>query len=222
MKNRYNTYNTYKYETTGQRVWRYVTAIGVLLIVLSVSIFAGFRLKLYQDKQAQLKIKENFEKMIARYEEDAMFRDNETDILKDMQDYSALTGETIALIEIPDIDISVSVVEGVEEDDIALSIGHFPQSDMPWIKGGNCAMAGHSSSSYSYLFNDLHEAEVGMNVKVVTKFGTYYYTIKDVRVVNADNIAIIERPTDGSTQLTMTTCINQGQKRLVVIATMNE
>ena len=121
-----------------------------------------------------------------------------------------------------DINLSVSVVEGVSKEDIKLNVGHYPQSDMPWVAGGNFAVAGHSSIVYNKLFNNLHDAKVGMNVEVVTSFGNYYYEIVDRYVVEPTDVSCIERNKYGKNTITMTTCINSGKQRLIVVGEMKK
>ena len=93
---------------------------------------------------------------------------------------------------------------------------------MPWIKGGNFAVAGHSSIVYNCLFNDLHKAEVGMDVEVITQYGAYWYTITEMYVVDPTDVSCIDRRDDGKNIITMTTCINSGKQRLIVVGEMKQ
>ena len=200
---------------------KYLQGIGILLICLSVAIVGGFKIKLTIDGYKQKAIKEDF---LARYEE----RSNEIEddglgeYIGSLENYQALTGSTIAIIDISTIGLNVSVVEGVEKDDIKLNVGHYPQSDMPWVKNGNFAVAGHSSIVYNCLFNDLHKADIGMDVEVITQYGTYWYTISEMYVVDPTDVSCIERHGDGKNVITMTTCINSGKQRLIVVAEMKK
>lgn len=195
-------------------------AIGILLLCLGLSILAGFKIKLYSDGKKQEQIKANFRALVEAYNERKNWEDEDAEemLKKELVEYEALTGETIALIAIPSIDIDVSVVEGIEKEDIKLNIGHFPQTDMPWVTGGNFAVAGHSSIVYNCLFNDLHKAKEGMKCTVTTQYGIYDYTITSTRVVDSKDVSILEKDEDGKTLMTMTTCINGGTQRLIVTA----
>ena len=198
-------------------------AIGILLVCLGLSIIVGFKVKLYMDGKKQEQIKANFLALCEAYRERDSWNDEDGNggkrkLEEEIANYRPLTGETIAIIQIPKIDIDVSVVEGVRNEDIKLNVGHFPQSDMPWTPGGNFCVAGHSSVVYNCLFNDLHKAKEGMKCTVITQFGTYDYTITNVRVVEATDVSILERSEDGKAKITMATCINSGSQRLVVIA----
>lgn len=193
--------------------------LGLLLVVIGVSIIVGFRVKLYADGQKQEAIKTNFRNLCKAYQE-KYIGDDGSAYIGNMEEYVPLTGDTIAIITIPEIGIDVSVVEGIEKEDIKLNIGHFPQTDMPWVKGGNFAVAGHSSIVYNCLFNDLHEAEEGMKITIQTQYGTYNYKITQMKVVESSDVSVLDRPTDGSTICTLTTCINSGKQRLIVVGTL--
>ena len=185
-----------------------IRGLGILFICLSLSIVVGFKLKLTIDGYKQSQIKSTFLDVYAERAKE-IEQEGYQEYVGGLENYQAITGSTIAIIDIDAIDLNVSVVEGVEKKDIKLNIGHYPQSDMPWVNGGNFAVAGHSSIVYNCLFNDLHKAEIGMDVEVTTQYG-----------VDPTDVSCIERSDDGKNIITMTTCINSGKQRMIVVGEM--
>lgn len=66
------------------------------------------------------------------------------------------------VIEISALGIKAPVLEGVEQDVLSQAAGRFPETGTPG--NGNYCIAGHSSTIYKEYFNNLKNAETGMEV----------------------------------------------------------
>ena len=200
-----------------------IRAAGVLLICISLSMLCGFKLKLMHDGYLQKQVRAKFLAETQREAKDSGVRDDGgQQYTAGVGSYTAVTGADVALIDIDSVGLSVNVIEGVEKKDLHIAVGHYPQSDMPWVPGGNFAVAGHSSIVYNCLFNDLHKVKTGMDVKVTTKYGVYWYTVTQIYVVEPTDTSCIERSDTGKNLITMTTCINSGKQRLIVQGEMKK
>ncbi len=122
---------------------------------------------------------------------------------------------------IPKIGVNIPIVESVNEE-YGLNRGSWriPDSSTP-DKGGNTVLTGHRfkylppSNLTFYLF---HKLEKGDIASVLWKGKTYYYRVKETKIVPANDISILDK-TDGSI-LTMFTCdpIYSTKNRLAIIS----
>jgi sortase A len=120
---------------------------------------------------------------------------------------------------IPKIGVDIPIIESTNEE-YGLSRGtwRIPDSSTP-DKGGNTVLTGHRfkylppSNLTFYLF---HKLEKGDIASVLWKGKTYYYRVKEKKIIPANDISILDK-TDGSI-LTMFTCdpIYSTKNRLVI------
>lgn len=124
-------------------------------------------------------------------------------------------------IIIPKIGVNAPIVES-RNAEYGLSLGawHVPESSTP-DKGGNTVITGHRfkylppSNLTFYLF---HKLEIGDIASVIWEEQEYYYQIKNIRIVEATEVSIMDQTS--APTLTMFTChpIYSTDKRLVIIA----
>ncbi len=88
-------------------------------------------------------------------------------------------GEAIARIDIPKIDVSKIVVQGVQVEDLRNGPGHYRATVFPG-QVGNSGIAGHRTT-YGAPFNRIDELVPGDEVRVTTVQGDHVY-----RVLSAD------------------------------------
>ena len=130
---------------------------------------------------------------------------------------AAVEGDILYMLRIPCIDSENPVREGVSAGVLADSLGHEP--DTAYIgEGGNCVIAGHRNYSFGSFFNRLNEVKEGDTIYVDTATDSYSYTVVSVKVVEPEDLSVLE-PTDAET-LTLYTCtpLYLATHRLVIIA----
>lgn len=187
----------------------YLRCTAILLIVLSISLSAGFYIRYRHERSAQLALFKEFEaRMAANPELDHSYAGS-TQNFK-----SFLPGETIAILSVDRLDVKVTVREGIDRDVLRISAGHFPGTALPGE--GNFCVAGHSSIVYTCLFNNLREAVVGDEVTVTTQTKTHIYDITEINVVNPEDTYVLNSSTES--MLTIVTCTNNGSNRLIITA----
>ena len=122
----------------------------------------------------------------------------------------------VALIEIPSIDVSKYVVEGVDVEDLKKGPGHYPGTPLPGEKG-NAAIAGHRTT-YGAPFYNLSELNVGDAIFVTTSAGRFEYDVTGQQVVSPDAVEVLNPTTDD--RLTLTTCNPRysAAERLIITA----
>jgi sortase A len=129
-------------------------------------------------------------------------------------------GEPLGRLEIPSIELSAMVAEGVASSTLRRGVGHVPGTALPGGRG-NVGLSAHRDT----FFRHLGELQKGDVISITTVEGTFDYIIESSRVVDADESAALRdigRPT-----LTLVTCypfhyVGPAPKRFVVHAGLVE
>ena len=79
---------------------------------------------------------------------------------------------------------------------------------------GNLIIAGHSVYN---TFQSLHYSSIGDKIKIVSHKATYIYEIVEKHTINDDDMSYF-KSVDNEKILTLITCKNNGNKRLIVVA----
>lgn len=121
-------------------------------------------------------------------------------------------------IEIPSVGIAVQVNEGTDVEALHSGAGHF--EDTANIgEFGNFSICGHSSETYRCIFNRLDE--VKLFDKVIAYDGSgkeFVYTVTDINIVQSNDWSVINNYNSNEKEMTIMTCCDNGQRRLVVKA----
>jgi sortase A len=129
-------------------------------------------------------------------------------------------GELIGRVDIPRLKLSAAVAEGDDDKTLRKAIGHLPETPLPWHRRGNVAIAAHRDG----LFRRLEHVRVNDEIRVVTRFGEYYYRVKRTRIVDpADTWVIAHTPTP---TITLITCypfsfVGNAPQRFIVQAELD-
>jgi len=129
-----------------------------------------------------------------------------------------VTGALVGRIEMPRIKLSAVAREGVDERTLDLSVGHVPGTAMPG-EPGNAAFAEHRDT----FFRPLRHVRQGDIVAVTTPNGTYRYLVTAMRVVEPDEVSVLDAT--GEPTLTLVTCypfdfIGSAPHRFIVRGTL--
>ena len=123
-----------------------------------------------------------------------------------------VTGNAIAVLDIPDYSIRGQIVEGTDDETLKNYIGKFAGSADPG-QIGNFSLAAHNNI-YTELFRNLHKVQVGDKVRVVTKTHEYIYTVTSTQTVDPSRTDVLKGGT--KREITMITCTQAATKRIVV------
>lgn len=118
----------------------------------------------------------------------------------------------IGWIAIPDVDLSISILNGVSNINLAAGAGTMKQDQQ--MGAGNYSLAGHNRAGGQLLFNPLHRAEIGMSIHLTDMEVVYTYEITSIEMVDPNRIDVIED--QGETMITLVTCNVDGSRRLIV------
>ncbi len=122
----------------------------------------------------------------------------------------------LGLIEIPRLDTSAIVEEGVSAGTLWKAVGHIPGTAFPG-QAGNAVLAGHRDT----YFSELGDLKAGDLVSFKSPTATYRYRVESARVVEPDDDSVLSATKDAT--LTLLTCypfhyIGSAPQRYVVTA----
>ena len=125
------------------------------------------------------------------------------------------------VLEIPRLDIKVPVLEGTDSKSLEVAAGHFIGTGS--VGYGNYCIAGHNSTIYAEIFNDLDKIELGDKMYLYDKDDNrtrYTYTVTEYKVIEPNEIGILNDY--GDDRLTIVSCTDDGKYRQVVVGIKNE
>jgi sortase A len=135
------------------------------------------------------------------------------------------SGEPVAKIAIPAIDLSWTVVEGVDTDSLRKGPGHYPGTPLPGM-AGNASVAGHRTT-WGAPFNRIDELQPGDEISVRTLQGSFTYRViaqetgKGHFIVSPDRVDVLDQGfTEHGNRLTLTACHPKfsARQRIIVVA----
>lgn len=123
-----------------------------------------------------------------------------------------VTGNAIAVLDIPAYSIRGQIVEGTDDETLKNYVGKFIGSADPG-QIGNFSLAAHNNI-YTELFRNLHKVQIGDKVRIVTKTHEYIYTVTSTQTVNPTRTDVLEG--SNKREITLITCTQAATKRIVV------
>jgi len=122
----------------------------------------------------------------------------------------------IGRVEIPRLDISAMVREGVDSGTLSRAVGHVPRTALPGSRG-NVAIAAHRDT----FFRNVRNIQRGDRIRMITQRGTYEYAVDSLKIVAPTEVRVLD-PTPENT-ITLVTCypfnyVGSAPKRFIVRA----
>jgi sortase A len=109
------------------------------------------------------------------------------------------SGDLVGRLDIVERKISVVVVEGVDEETLAIAAGHIPGTSLPGSKG-NVVIAAHRDT----FFRELRNIRAGNTIQLSTPRGTFVYSVTNTEIVKPSETRVLE--SRGHSELTLVTC----------------
>lgn len=188
---------------------------GCIIIISAITIKVTTNYK-------QKKLIDDYNNYILNMQkEDSDFNKNEetnkssqNEPVKDQSEDNKLEN-IIGILSIPKIDLKVAIGQGVDNETLKYSVGHFKETALPGEKGNFC-LIGHRSYTYGQFFNRLDEINKDDEIIVNSNGKEYKYKITDIKVVEPEEISVLN-PTDDP-EITLITCtpIRVGSHRLII------
>ncbi|MGD0922680.1 MAG: class D sortase [Terriglobia bacterium] len=129
---------------------------------------------------------------------------------------AAPEGSPLGRIEISSIGLTAMIAEGADGRTLRRAVGHIPGTPLPG-QPGNVVIAGHRDTFFRGLRN-IHKDD---EITLTTLNGTYRYRVDSTKVVEPEDIAVLDHSADAI--LTLVTCypfyfVGPAPKRFVVRA----
>lgn len=118
--------------------------------------------------------------------------------------------------EVPRLNIKVPVIEGTDSKALQVSAGHFEGTGA--LGKDNYCIAGHNSTIYAEIFNDLDQIQIGDEMYLVDideNRTRYLYIVTEYRTVEPDDTWVLND--FGDDRLTVISCTDDGTQRQVVV-----
>lgn len=129
--------------------------------------------------------------------------------------------EENVVLEIPALKIRVPVQEGTDPEILSVSAGHFPYTGA--VGSGNYCIAGHNSTIYAEVFNDLDQIKTGDKMYLIDSGPNqtqYVYTVTEYHIVQPNQVEVLND--FGDDRLTVISCTDDGQARQVVVGILEQ
>lgn len=120
------------------------------------------------------------------------------------------------ILEIPNLNIKVPVMDGTDKETLSVAAGHFEGTGS--VGKGNYCIAGHNSTVYAEIFNELDQIQIGDEIYLIDNDDNrtkYIYVVSEYNIVNPQSISVLDN--FGDDRLTVITCTDDGKNRQVVI-----
>ena len=129
-------------------------------------------------------------------------------------------GDILGVIEIPALKRELQLLEGTEEAQLSLGVGHVTTSVLPGYND-NSVIAGHRGTT----FRKLDKLIIGDFIIITTNQGSFTYEVNEIRIVEADDETVIVSTPQAL--LTLVTCypfdwIGAAPKRYIVTAKLTQ
>ncbi|QQK08409.1 class A sortase [Miniphocaeibacter halophilus] len=118
----------------------------------------------------------------------------------------------VGQIVIPSLDLNLTIFKGLSENELFAGVGTMKNNQI--MGKGNYAIAGHYAENNT-LFGDLTSIKIGDIVKITDKNNIYEYEIYDTKVVDPNQIDLIEDTESekrGNPIISLMNCYYEGKK----------
>lgn len=198
-----------------RRNWLRWTAVVILLVASLIMIFnnqiKSYLVNGYRPQVTRQSIKKNQSKK-GNYDFSNVKALNLQTVAKNRA--SKQNVNIIGTIAIPDIDMSIPIAKGVDNNTLALAAGTMREDQQ--MGKGNYALAGHNMAHGSkILFSPLYyHAKVGQKVYLTDLNKVYTYKITQREFIDADRVDVVDNTNDPI--ITLITCDATGARRLMI------
>jgi sortase A len=200
---------------------RALIAIGILCVGLWA--WSWIDAKIYQYRESKLLEEAASARATVASETDSLgaFQEASTPVPEEPSEPGP-EGSLVGRIEIPRLDVSAIVLEGVDKKTLRRGVGRIPGTALPDDRGnggngGNVGLAAHRDSFFRGL-KDIRKNDI---VTLKTMEDTYYYRVEWTEIVLPQDTHVLAD--SGAPELTLVTCypfyyVGSAPKRFIVRA----
>ncbi len=129
--------------------------------------------------------------------------------------------EECIVLDIPALNIKTPVMDGIDNDTLSVAAGHFEGTGA--LGSGNYCIAGHNSTIYAEIFNEIDRIEIGMKVYLYDnneERTPYEYSVTEYMIVEPEDTWVLGDFNDN--RITIVTCTDDGTQRQIIIGELVE
>ncbi len=188
--------------------------LGLVLILISILIYSYNNYKIYKiEKETEQVIETIFHEEIPTPEVEVVTEETIPETPKKTE--IKLTNNYLGYIELSNYGIKRLITTGTDKSTLDKGlVGTLSVSAGIDDEFGNLILAGHSVSN---TFQKLHYMNIGEEIKIASHKSTYTYKITEKHTINDNDMSFFYKVEDKKI-LTLITCKNNGNQRLIVIA----
>ena len=127
-----------------------------------------------------------------------------------------LPGDSIGKIELPTLDRSYYIVEGVKPGDLRKGPGHYDDTPLPGDRG-TTAIAGHRTT-FGAPFRKIDKLEKGDEIRLEMTYATLTYRVEKTRIVRPDQTEVKNKVAYNRLILSACHPLYSAAERIVVFA----
>ncbi|MGI2296477.1 class D sortase [Paenibacillus sp. GXUN7292] len=172
-------------------------AIMNIFVILGIAAVLVFAYQLFDQARTEQQSLVQAEAYLSKTKEDFMAMKKSK--AENIANFAAEHHEPFAILEIPKLEKSLPIVEGVEADDLKKGIGHISNTAYPG-QGEQIVISGHRDT----VFRGIGALEIGDHFVVDMPYDTYTYEIRETEIVPEDDTTVIRSM--GEEVLVVTTC----------------
>ncbi|WAA12042.1 class D sortase [Fervidibacillus halotolerans] len=173
--------------------------LTILFFVIGISLVSYSLFQIGKGKYNVEKRKTEAQELIDKSQQNSKETDEEEEVPIVPETIEFQKGETIGLLYVPKLDKELPIVEGTDEDDLELGVGHYMGTGYP-MQNDQIVLSGHRDT----VFRNFDQLEIGDTFIIKLPYGTFEYEIFDTEIVPADDTTVIGRYSEEN--LTVTTC----------------
>lgn len=183
---------------------------GIMFLLLGVALVAT---PLSIERMHAKEVSE-LEKAFARIEAGDLPQAGEEEDQKWSEDELA----NMMKLEIPSIELEQYVLNETTDENLAAALTQIKTNQNP--AKDNFSIAGHRGYRGDRFFRQLPEVKAGAEIKLQDKDATYIYVVDSVKIVEPNDIAILENTDEP--EITLVTCTLSGKQRVAVTGKLKE
>ena len=186
----------------------------ILIIIFFVFLILNTIKEVYEEKN--IKIKNYGEEKVIRKIEIGEQNNIKGNVNLNLVDEKYKGYETVAKLKIPKLNIDTCVLSNFSKDALEVCVTKFWGPNPNEI--GNFCIAGHNYITKN-MFSKLYTLEKGDQITLVdNKNGVVKYNVYDIFKVMPSEIEVLNQQTNGSREITLITCTNYSNQRIIVKA----
>lgn len=220
---------------------RILTLIRVVLIILIIAmiplvVYEGYKYKVQKDYQDAIpditeeemdkEVDEELEALEKEIEQikDVKIKEVKKKEIEERKEFKKKKNDNSFRLIVPRLKLNSEVVNGTTLSALKHGPGLYSVAQMPGEGDRNTSIAGHRNGIGTTwnIFYDIDKINIGDELFLAYGDKVYRYLYKETKIVNPDNISVLDR--QGYSCLTLTSChpLGSNAQRIIVHAELKE